>query len=233
MSFSFDDAPRCVSFTGAGLSAPSGVQTFRDPVDGMWAKYDPTHLASPEGFENDPELVMRWYAMRREQIAAAKPNAAHIALASQSNWVHITQNTDNLLERAGASEVLHVHGHIDRDRCHGACGWSSPIDCATPAPLRHCPHCNEHHVRPAVVWFGEALPDDVWAQAVAAVKACDAILIIGTSAIVHPAAGLIALARQHGAHVSVVNVDASAADAYAHEVHVGSADAIVPGLIGG
>jgi len=225
------DARHSVSFTGAGLSAPSGVQTFRDPVDGWWAQFDPMHLASPEGFAEDPDLVMRWYAMRREQIADAQPNAAHVALASRTDMVHITQNTDNLLERAGATNVLHLHGHIDRDRCHGACGWSSSIDLATPPPLRQCPGCGGHHARPGVVWFGETLPETVWAKAVAAVEACDALLVVGTSAVVHPAAGLITLARRHGAHVTVVNLDASAADTHAHDVHIGSADDVVPGLL--
>jgi NAD-dependent deacetylase len=225
------DAQRCVSFTGAGLSAPSGVQTFRDPDDGWWSKFDPMFLASPEGFAKNPELVMRWYAMRRQQIANAKPNAAHHALASRVDMVHVTQNTDNLLERAGATDVLHVHGHINRDQCHGSCGWSAPIDCAAPETLRLCPNCQSHFARPGVVWFGEALPQDVWAAAVEAVETCDALLVVGTSALVQPAAGLISLARRAGAHVTVVNLDASIADAHAHDVHVGSAEVIVPGLL--
>ena len=220
-----------VSFSGAGLSAPSGVATFRDSDDGLWSKHDPMHLASPQGFEADGELVMRWYAMRRRQMAAANPNAAHVALARHPSMVHITQNTDDLLERAGADQVLHLHGHIGAERCHGRCGWREPIDLAHPPQLRLCPGCGGHRARPDVVWFGEPLPDDVWAAAVAAVERCDALLVVGTSAVVHPAAGLIQLARSRGAWICVVNVDASAADAMADTLLVGSAEQVVPELL--
>lgn len=227
------DGQRPVSFSGAGLSAPSGVNTFRDPGNGWWSKHDPMCLASPGGFAKDSELVMRWYAERRVQMAEAQPNAAHVALASHPTMTHITQNTDNLLERAGATDVLHLHGHIDRERCHGACGWSESIDLSKPPSLRTCPACGAYQCRPDVVWFGEMLPDDVWARAVEAVEACDALLVVGTSATVHPAAGLIDLARRQDAFVVVVNTDTSAADGFADDVHIGSADALVPALLSG
>jgi NAD-dependent deacetylase len=224
-------AQRPVSFTGAGLSAPSGVSTFRDPGDGWWSKHDPMVLASPQGFEADGDLVMRWYAMRRRQMAEAMPNAAHVALANHPSMVHITQNTDDLLERAGADAVLHLHGHIAAERCHGRCGWREPIDLSHPPGLRPCPGCGRHRARPDVVWFSEPLPNDVWGAAVNAIEQCDALLVVGTSAVVHPAAGLIQLAHSRGAWICVVNVDASGADALADAVLVGSAELVVPELL--
>ncbi len=116
------DGRRVVCFSGAGLSAESGVGTFRDAPDGMWAKYDPVRLASPEGFAADPELVIEWYAARRRTVGDAQPNPAHVALAGRADIVHVTQNVDDLLTRAGAKQVIPLHGSIDFDRCHGGCG---------------------------------------------------------------------------------------------------------------
>ncbi|MCH2138299.1 MAG: NAD-dependent protein deacylase [Phycisphaerales bacterium] len=223
-------ARRLVSFSGAGLSAPSGVATFRDTAQGHWAKHDPMDLASPVGFARDPELVMTWYAMRRREMAAATPNAGHRALAAHPTMVHITQNTDDLLERAGATNVLHLHGTINAERCHGRCGWRSPIDLADPPGVQSCPGCGHHPSRPDVVWFGESLPQDIWTAAVDAIEQSDVLVVVGTSAVVHPAAGLIALARDHGASVIVVNTDASAADGLADHVLTGSADTLLPTL---
>ena len=226
------DARHPVSFTGAGLSAPSGVGTFRDPGDGWWTKVDPYTMASPQGFAADGDLVMRWYGERRRQMSQARPNAAHEALAAHPTMLHVTQNTDNLLERAGATDVVHLHGRIDRSRCHGRCGWTEAIDLGNPPLLRDCPGCGVHRARPDVVWFHEPLDPPVWSRAEEAVRRCDALLVVGTSAMVHPAAGLIDLARQQGASITIVNMDASAADALADEVIIGSADDVVPGLLG-
>ncbi|MCH2136684.1 MAG: NAD-dependent deacetylase [Phycisphaerales bacterium] len=225
------ETSRGVSFSGAGLSAPSGVATFRDKMEGHWAKHDPMQLASPQGFARDPQLVMDWYAMRRLQMGQSSPNDGHRSLAARSNWVHITQNTDDLLERAGATDVLHLHGHINRDRCHGRCGWSEAIDLTDPPPLRSCPACGEYKVRPDVVWFGEMLPDDVWSRAVAAIEQADTLIVVGTSALVQPAASLIGLANRRGAAIHIVNTEPGAADDLAHHLHVGSAHEVLPQLL--
>ncbi|MEM7227425.1 MAG: NAD-dependent deacylase [Planctomycetota bacterium] len=204
------NATRITSFSGAGLSAESGIATFRDTPDSHWSRYDPTRLASPEGFADDPDLVLNWYGDRRRDIAAASPNDAHRALANCPAVTHVTQNVDDLLERAGASDVIHLHGTIGADRCHAECGFRETIDMADPPHRRPCPTCGAP-MRPAVVWFGEMLPADAWEAALSTIEHCDVLLVIGTSAVVYPAAGLIDVARQGGARVVVVNPEASGA----------------------
>ncbi|MEE2906379.1 MAG: Sir2 family NAD-dependent protein deacetylase [Planctomycetota bacterium] len=215
-------------FSGAGLSAPSGVGTFRDPGDGWWSRYDPMRLASPEGFKEDPELVMKWYAARRRQMAEASPNAAHGALAARNDIVQITQNTDNLLDRAGCRDIIRLHGDITADRCHGHCGYSEPVDMHDPPFHRSCPKCGQSGLRPTVTWFGESLPTDAWERAEAAAIACDALIVVGTSAVVYPAAGLISLAAQTGARIIIVNQEASGASEIADLELLGSADEVLP-----
>lgn len=225
------DAQRVVSFSGAGLSAESGLSTFRNTADSLWSKYDPTRLASPEGFAADPEQVVAWYAWRRGELAKASPNPAHHALAARPDITHITQNVDDLLERAGATGVLHLHGVIGRDRCHGACGHDEPVDLADAPPLRDCPACGAAPMRPAVVWFGEGLPTDMWHEAQVACDDCDVLVVIGTSAGVYPAAGLIAQAKGRGAQIVVVNTEPSAASDAADIELIGPAGAVLPELL--
>jgi NAD-dependent deacetylase len=224
-----EQARRIVSFSGAGLSAESGVGTFRDP-DGLWAKYDPTRLASPGGFAEDPELVINWYGDRRRRIAAAAPNPAHAALAARRDIVHVTQNVDNLLERAGARDVIHLHGTIAADRCNRRCGHREAVDLADPPPLRPCPACGDR-LRPDVVWFGEPLPAEAWTAAERACRGCDALLVIGTTAVVYPAAGLIGLAGSCGARIVIVNKKPSGASDLADVELLGPAGEIVPRLL--
>lgn len=199
-------AQRPVSFSGAGLSAESGIATFRGGDDSLWSKYDPIQLASEDGFLVNPSLVTDWYASRRRALAEAKPNSGHVALANAPRWLHVTQNVDNLLERAGAmpDTVMHLHGSLLADRCLRACGYQVDVDMAAPPGLRDCPQCGAP-MRPTVVWFGEALPEPVWAAATAAIEQCDLLLVVGTSAAVYPAAGLIEVARRRGASVICVN----------------------------
>ncbi|HRP62548.1 MAG TPA: NAD-dependent protein deacylase [Phycisphaerales bacterium] len=223
------DAAYCVSFSGAGLSAESGVATFRDP-DGLWAKHDPMRLASPEGFADDPQTVIEWYAHRRRTIARAQPNAAHRSLARVTGMIHITQNVDDLLQRAGAWPVIQLHGTITRDHCHACCGMSELIDLNHPPPLRMCSRCGAR-MRPSVVWFGEALPNEAWREAESACTRCDVMLVIGTSAAVYPAAGLIGIARSTGAFIIVVNTNASGASGLADIELIGPAGEIVPRLL--
>jgi len=207
-------AKNLVTFSGAGLSAESGIATFRDKnTDALWSKFDPAKLASQEGFSENPERVIDWYNARRETLAQAKPNPAHVAL-SGSGAVHITQNVDNLLESAGATDVLHLHGSLLSDHCNAGCGYTETVDLANSQALRKCPQCGKFsnsYMRPSVVWFGEPLPDAVMQRAIDAASNADVLLVVGTSAAVYPAAGLIPIAAERGAFVIVVNTEASGA----------------------
>lgn len=220
-------AERVVVISGAGMSADSGVPTFRDALTGLWERYDPMELATPEAWEADPDLVWSWYSWRRELVAQAQPNAGHLAIARSPKVTRVvTQNVDDLHERAGSASVDHVHGELFADRC-GACGaaYSGPTSHDAPPACAEC----GGRVRPGVVWFGEMLPSGPWDAATAAVTSCDVALVVGTSGLVHPAASLPRLAAESGARVVEVNpgdsglgacvdvhVRASAAEALPH-----------------
>lgn len=224
-------ARRPVSLSGAGLSAESGIPTFRDQLGGgLWSQYDPAQLATPQGFSRDPKLVTEWYRWRRKLVADAEPNAGHHALAACAEMVHVTQNVDDLLERAGARNILHLHGVLGRDRCIGGCGFTEAIDMAEPPPLRACPRCGKW-LRPGVVWFGETLPTDAWTAAVSACSACEALLVVGTSATVYPAADLIRVAKQAGAKILVVNTATSEASHLADVELIGPAGELLPKIL--
>jgi NAD-dependent deacetylase len=228
-------ARRCAALTGAGVSADSGVPTFRDAQTGLWSKFDPARLASPEGFRADPRLVWRWYAWRRQLVAAAAPNAGHLALAQASRhferFALITQNVDGLHARAGSRDVIELHGNILRTKCFAECGirYDDPGQLPAGEPPR-CPHCGEW-LRPDVVWFGEALNPGVLARAEEAASACDLMLVVGTSGLVYPAAGLPALARASGARVVVVNPNRSELDDLAEVVVRAPAAKALPALL--
>ncbi|SFJ31250.1 NAD-dependent deacylase [Jannaschia pohangensis] len=218
---------RIVVLSGAGLSAESGLGTFRD-TDGLWTKYDLEEVATPQGFSRNPALVHDFYNARRANMRAAAPNAAHAALArlSQSPGVTlVTQNIDDLLERAGASGVIHMHGELDRALC-AACGhrWTAP-DVMTPdAP---CPACAAGPTRPDIVWFGE-LPYHM-ETIEAAVTEADLFVSIGTSGTVYPAAGFVELARAVGAETLELNLEGSGGRF--DTVREGSATDVVPGWV--
>jgi NAD-dependent deacetylase len=209
--------------TGAGVSAASGVPTFRG-ADGLWKKRRAESLATPEAFEQDPRLVWEWYDWRRGMIRDARPNPAHDVLA---RWTRerattlITQNVDGLHERAGAEGVIRLHGSIWHVRCWRRCvkGETDWLDDTVPLATLppHCPHCGSF-VRPGVVWFGEPLDPAVLDQARAAAGACDVFLTVGTSAVVYPAAGLIPEAKRAGATIIEINPDATSASAAADVV---------------
>lgn len=228
-------ARRCAVLTGAGVSAESGVPTFRDAQSGLWSKFDPAQLASPEGFRADPALVWRWYAWRRELVARAAPNAGHLALARASGcfeqFALITQNVDGLHERAGSRDVIELHGNILRTKCFAECGvrYEDPSQLPAGEPPR-CPSCGTW-LRPDVVWFGEMLDPAVLSRAEAASSACDLMLVVGTSGLVYPAAGLPALARRSGASVIVVNPNESELDDIADVVVRATAAAALPSLL--
>ncbi len=199
-------AESVVALTGAGVSAESGVPTFRDAQTGLWARYRAEDLATPEAFARQPRVVWDWYAYRRKLVAEAQPNPAHRALAALEDRVPavtiITQNVDGLHQRAGSSRVVELHGNLSRVRC-ASCGrvaasWTEP-----PVPP-HCPACNGR-LRPDVVWFGELLPRQALAEATTALQVCNVLLVIGTSALVEPAASLPLLALRHGAVVVEIN----------------------------
>jgi NAD-dependent protein deacetylase/lipoamidase len=209
-------AHRITALTGAGVSAASAVPTFRG-ADGLWRKVRAETLATPEAFERDPKLVWEWYDWRRQMLIGARPNGAHDALArwtrERPGFTLITQNVDGLHERAGAQRLLRLHGSIWHVRCARGCpaGRQDWLDQTVPQPHLPpaCPHCGGL-VRPAVVWFGEALDAEVVASALAA-TACDVFLTIGTSSIVHPAAGLVHQAKRRGAFTVDINVEQTGA----------------------
>ncbi|HEY0877547.1 MAG TPA: NAD-dependent deacylase [Zeimonas sp.] len=215
------DAAHVVVFTGAGVSAESGIPTFRAALTGLWARFDPETLATEAGFRADPALVWRWYAERRAAVARALPNSAHRAIAGfEAQGARrvdvVTQNVDGLHRRAGSRSVLELHGDITRVKCLEGCGRPESIDAhfdwrADPREPPPCPRCGAP-LRPDVVWFGELLPEAVLAQAQRAASACDAMLVVGTSALVYPAAELPALARRAGARLVVVDPNETAID---------------------
>jgi NAD-dependent deacetylase len=197
----------CV-LTGAGISAESGIPTFRDAQTGMWAKFSAQELATPAAFAENPERVWQWYAGRREVVRAALPNAAHAALVSLtarvSHCTLVTQNVDDLHQRAGSRDVVALHGSIMRARCSAGCLGTVEPDDRPGSTVPQCIECGAL-LRPDVVWFGEALPMPQFETARAAAVACDLFLSIGTSNVVAPAASLPWLASSHGATVIVVN----------------------------
>ncbi|MFB3777530.1 MAG: NAD-dependent deacetylase [Bryobacteraceae bacterium] len=201
-------ASRIAALTGAGISAESGIPTFRG-AGGLWRQFRPEDLATPEAFARDPRLVWEWYDWRRSLIAKAQPNPGHAALAELErrtpSFTLITQNVDGLHDRAGSRNLLKVHGDIWLVCCT-ACGREARDD---RVPLRHLPPrcaCGGL-LRPGVVWFGEPLPNQIWAKAEQAARSAEVFLVIGTSAVVYPAAGLVGLAKCSGAKVIEVNLE--------------------------
>ncbi len=205
-------ARRVVAFTGAGVSAESGVATFRG-AGGLWEGVPVEEVASPEGFRADPVKVWRFYEERRRKVALVRPNPAHLTLARWQDrfetYTLATQNVDGLHQAAGARAVLELHGSLWRVRCT-ACGRER-AELVVPLPELppRCAACGAME-RPAVVWFGEYLPLPVLEAAQAAAETCDVLVVVGTSAVVYPAAGLVAVAAEAGARVIEVNPEASA-----------------------
>jgi NAD-dependent deacetylase len=226
---------RLTVITGAGVSAASGIPTFRG-ADGLWKKVRAETLATPEAFANDPKLVWEWYDWRRGMIRDAEPNAAHHVLAAWSRerpgCTLITQNVDGLHERAGAVGLLRLHGSIWHVRCWNGCanGRRDWLDETVPQPVLppRCPHCGGL-VRPGVVWFGEGLDPEVLRRADAA-TACDVFLSVGTSSVVYPAAGLVHRARAQGAVTIEINTDATEATSLVDIPIRGRAEEVLAGL---
>jgi NAD-dependent deacetylase len=219
--------------TGAGVSAESGVPTFRQAQTGLWAQYDPQELATPTAFRRNPKLVWDWYAWRRELVRQAQPNPAHLALVTMAQRVPaftlVTQNVDNLHQRAGSQAVIELHGNITRIKCAGDGRIISTWPQSDDTPPR-CPHCGSY-LRPDVVWFGENLPGDALEQALEAAQRCDLFFSIGTSALVQPAASLPLLAVENGAVLVEVNPDETPLTHFADHALHGPAGEVLPALL--
>jgi NAD-dependent deacetylase len=200
-------ARRAAVLTGAGISAESGIPTFRGP-QGLWRQFRPEDLATPEALSRDPKLVWEWYESRRQVMAKAEPNAAHLALAElqrRTRLTLITQNIDGLHARAGSKDVLEFHGSIWRLRCT-VCSFSA-VDERVPLPELP-PYCAcGHLLRPDIVLFGEMIPPDIAHQSFRAARSCDLMLVVGTSAVVYPAASLVHAALEEGTPVIEINVE--------------------------
>ena len=219
--------------TGSGVSAESGVPTFRDAQTGLWARYEPQELATPEAFERDGRLVWEWYEWRRNLVRRADPNPGHKALAELERRVPsfslATQNVDGLHRTAGSENVLELHGNIMRSRCSVEGVEAQPrVDDESVPPL--CPNCGAF-LRPDVVWFGEALPEDVFAAASEAARGCDVFLSVGTSSLVYPAASLPSDAARSGAILVEVNPDATPLTPHADYALRGRAGEVLPALV--
>ncbi len=234
-----------VALTGAGISAESGVPTFRGE-EGLWRSHDPMSLATPGAFHNDPRGVWAWYRWRQQLVAQCEPNAAHFAIArledAAPEFLLATQNVDGLHARAGSKNLIELHGNMFADRCT-ACGapapgaleraasWSVEPDNPSSDPeLPSCGVCGGL-TRPGVVWFGEMLPPGAMECATDAAAAADVLLVVGTSGVVYPAAGLSSVTRRSGGKVIVVNLDASPHDDVASLTLAGKAGELVPALV--
>ena len=222
-----------VILTGAGISAESGIDTFRSE-GGLWEQHRVEDVATPEGFARDPELVLRFYDMRRATIQEKQPNAAHAALARlDAEWsgdlLIVTQNVDDLHERAGARRVLHMHGeHLNAwcISCDVRSRWTTPLIADSSGARPPCPACQARTLRPDVVWFGE-IPyrmDEIYG----ALRGADLFVSIGTSGAVYPAAGLVRNARELGAKTLELNLERSQGSAWFDETRLGPASTVVP-----
>jgi len=218
--------------TGAGMSAESGVPTFRDAQTGLWAKFDPRQLATEDAFRANPKMVWDWYAFRREMIARLDPNAGHRALAAfaqrhPGRLTLITQNVDGLHQRAGSQGVLALHGNIFENKWLDTPRSCCHAETAVAASPPYCERCG-NMLRPAVVWFGEALPVRALSAAEAAAQECDLMLVVGTSGVVYPAAGL---ARAVAGRVVIINPEPTELDDTADAVLRGKAAQLLPLLL--
>lgn len=220
-----------VILTGAGISAESGIDTFRS-AGGLWEQHRVEDVATPEGFARDPNLVLRFYDMRREAIQEKVPNAAHLALAEldmrwKGNFLIVTQNVDDLHERGGARRVLHMHGeHLKAwcTSCDVRSYWRGPLLDRPP-----CPVCQARTLRPDVVWFGE-MPYRM-GEIYGALREADLFVSIGTSGAVYPAAGLVQNARELGIKTLELNLERSQGFALFHETRLGPATEVVPAWV--
>ena len=225
------DAKNVLVLTGAGVSAESGIPTFREAQKGLWAEFNPQELATPEAFLHDPALVWRLYRWRRKLVAEAKPNPGHFALATLENQVPemtlITQNVDGLHQRGGSRNVTEFHGNLFTTRCF------AEDTLEEDDPNSADPRCNRcgGHLRPGVVWFGEAIPKAALKVATEAADECDVFLSIGTSSLVWPAAGLVESAAQRGATIIEINIHPTPLSSHYDFALQGASGEILPELV--
>jgi len=220
-----------VILTGAGISAESGIDTFRS-AGGLWEQHRVEDVATPEGFARNPGLVLNFYDMRREALANVAPNPAHTALARlerefPGDLLLVTQNVDDLHERGGSARVLHMHGELKSALCQ-SCEMRSPW-LGTMIDRPPCPVCRAPTLRPDVVWFGE-MPYEM-GRIYQALESCDLFVSIGTSGAVYPAAGFVAEARGNGAKTLELNLEPSEGSRHFHETRLGPASAVVPAWV--
>jgi|SRR5579883_173383 len=230
ISEKLQDAEKIVFVTGAGISQESGIPTFRGK-EGLWRKYDPMQLATIDAFYQDPKLVWEWYEERRRNILDAKPNPGHLAIAELGKYkdVHVLiQNIDGLHQRAGSKNVYELHGSIITIKCT-VCSFKDKITTGFSQlpPLCKCGNM----LRPDVVWFGEALPQDVWEHAMKQASACDIMIVVGTSLAVSPANLLPVYAKQNGATMAEVNIDQTPMSDIMDVSLRESAASVLPGLV--
>ncbi|PUE06888.1 hypothetical protein B9Z51_13250 [Limnohabitans sp. T6-5] len=213
-------ARRIVVFTGAGMSAESGIATFRDKPDSLWAQFNTRQMATPQGWSENKQRVWAWYEGRRGAVMTTQPHAGHVAIAQLAGTLQrlhghevqvdvVTQNVDNLHERAGSASVIHLHGSLFAPRCMachrpGEFAPGEPDASLTELDPPRCQHC-QGYLRPGVVWFGEEMPQDAFRQAEDLVDTCDAMLVVGTSGVVWPAAELPLNAHNLGKFVAEIN----------------------------
>ena len=220
-----------VFFTGAGISAESGIPVFRGK-DGIWNKLKPEELANFDAFLKNPQLVWEWYNHRKQIVHESKPNPAHVSIAEMQDILPevsvITQNIDNLHRRAGSKVVYELHGNIERNYCI-KCGKKFDV---IPEFKDGAPQCGcGGLIRPDVVWFGEYLPEDQFSGAETAAQMCDVFIIVGTSAVVYPAASLIFVAKSHGAYLAEINIEPTEISSAVDESFYGKAGEILPEIL--
>jgi NAD-dependent deacetylase len=222
----------CV-LTGAGISAESGVATFRG-ADGLWSKLKPEELANFDAFMRNPEMVWEWYSYRKNIIHDVKPNPAHYALVRIEQLIKkftlVTQNVDNLHARAGSKQVLELHGNIERSYCINCGKFAENVEVSAENKVPKCQSCGGM-IRPDVVWFGEMLPEGVFEAASEAASECELFLTIGTSSVVYPAAGLSHTAKANGAYVVEINTEQTEVSHKVNETLLGKAGEVLPELV--
>jgi NAD-dependent deacetylase len=219
-----------VFFTGAGISAESGIPTFRGE-GGIWNKLKPEELANFNAFIKNPKMVWEWYSYRKKIVRESFPNAGHFAIAEFQNYFPkvtvITQNIDNLHKRAGSREIFELHGNIERNYCIKCKTFYNEIEDIPEIPICKCGGL----IRPDVVWFGEYLPQDQFNGSEKAASECDLFFVVGTSAVVYPAASLIYTAKQHGAYIFEINIKETEISSFAHKTINGKAGILLPQIL--